>query len=881
MTPGELWRRVLFFCRRNRMAKDLEEEMRFHMALRANKLSEQDCDSTEAVYAARRRFGNETLLKEVSREMWGWISIERFLQDVRFAARSLRRNALFSAMAIATFALGIGANTAIFSVVNAVLLRPLPYPQPEAIVHMSLAWKSGDINDTLTVPEFEFYRDHSSAFQAVAGYRGGATVSIKRGDVPEWITSLRATDGFLRVLGIHPAMGRDIQRDDTRPGSPQVAILSDSLWRNAFGADPVVIGRQIELNDLTYTVVGVMPPNFTFVEQPADVFVPLQLGRGIADTGMNTRVIARLQPTLTIAQAQANMNVVFEALRQQGSVQSGQRGIQLQRYQNWLAGDFRTSVLMLFGAVSLLLLIACANVASLFMARASSRQREISIRLAIGSGRLHLFQQLLAESLLIAIIGSVVGSLAANWAARGLISTVPWDIPLTTDVHLDFRVLGFTSLLTVVTSLIFGLTSYWQATRLDLNTSLKEGSPGAGRTAAQNRVRSVLVTSEIAVSLMLLVGAGLLIESIYRLHQQKLGFDPRHVYTMTTPFGPTDKLNATQRRSFEQDVLRRIETTPGVTSAAVVSQLPLTGPDNLPTQHEGHPEHSIGGMEYRAISSQYFRTMQIPVIQGRAFRETDTASGTPVAIVSESVARAWWRGKSPIGDRIVVGEYKGHQFPEVLEQPRQIVGVAADVKNLAVNEATPATVYVPAPQVPREPGSTAWVVRGTGNSSLSTILRKAVTAVRPNQRILNLQPMSDIVARSMARPSFDASLMSTFAALALLLTSVGIYGLLSFQVARRTKEIGIRMALGAKRSGVLFMVVKQAALLAVAGIAIGAAGAVFLTRLLASLLTGVGTTSPLIYTLVSLLLLFVALLASYLPARRASKIDPLAALRHE
>ncbi len=880
MTPGELWRRVLFFCRRNRMAEDLEEEMRLHIALRAKRLSEQDCDSVEAICAARRQFGNKTLLKEVSREMWGWISIERFLQDVRFAARSLRRNALFSAMAITTFALGIGANTAIFSVVNAVLLRPLPYPEPDDIVHMRLAWKSGDPNDTLTVPEFEFYRDHSSAFQAVAGYRGGGTVAIKRGDMPEWVTSLRATDGFFRVLGIHPAMGRDIERDDTRPGSPQVAILSDALWRNAFGADPAVIGRQIELNDVSYTVVGVMPPSFTF-EQPADVFVPLKLGRSIADTGMNTRVIARLKPKTTIAQAQANMNVVFEVLRRQGAVQSGQRGIEIESYQKWLAGDFRTSVLMLFGAVSLLLLIACANVASLLMARASSRQREISVRLAIGSGRLHLLQQFLAESLLISGMGSVAGLIAANWAVRALVSTIPWDIPLTTQVRLDIRVLGFTLLLTAGTSLIFGLTSYWQATRLDLNTSLKEGSPGGGHTGAHNRARSVLVISEIAVSLMLLVGAGLLIESIYRLHQQRLGFNPHHVYTVTTPFGPTAKLNAMQIWSFEQDVLRRIQATPGVTSAAVVSQLPLSGPDNLPTQHEGHPEHSIGGMEYRAISSQYFRTMQIPIIQGRAFKDTDTAFATPVAIVSESVARAWWGERSPIGDRIVVGEYKGHQFPEVLEQPRQIVGVVADVKNLAINEAASTTVYVPAQQLAREPGSTAWVVRGTGNSSLSTILRKAVTAIRPSQRILNVQPMSDIVARSMARPSFNASLMSTFAALALVLTSVGIYGLLSFQVARRTKEIGIRMALGAKRASVLLMVVKEVALLAVAGIAIGAAGAVFFTRLLSSLLAGVRTTNPLIYTLVSVLLLLVALLASYLPARRASKIDPLVALRYE
>ena len=386
---------------------------------------------------------------------------------------------------------------------------------------------------------------------------------------------------------------------------------------------------------------------------------------------------------------------------------------------------------------------------------------------------------------------------------------------------------------------------------------------------------------EVALSLMLLVGAGLLIESLYRLHQQKLGFDPTHVYTMTTPFAPQARATAAQAWTFEQQVIERLRVIPGVTSAAVVSKLPLTGPNNLPTEHEGHPRDSIGGMEYRAISPEYFRTMRIPVLRGRGFQETDSASSTPVAIVSETVAQAWWKGKSPIGDRIVVGEYEDRQFPEVLEPPREVVGVVPDVKNLAIDELQPTTVYVPASQLFRPPGSTAWVVHAGSNLALATALRQAVTGVNPDQRVLELQSMSDIVAQQVAHPSFDALLMGIFAALALALTSVGIYGVLSFHVARRTQEIGIRMALGAERRGVLRMVVGQGVFLAAIGIGIGLVGAFILSRFVASLLSGVAATNPAIYILVSLSLLFVALLASYAPARRASKVDPIVALRYE
>ena len=803
------------------------------------------------------------------------------LHDLRYGLRMLAKNPGFTAVAVLTLALGIGANTAMFSVVNGVLLRPLPYPRPNEIVQVNLAWKGGELNDTLTAPEFEFYRDHSSAFESLAGFRGGGEVSIKRGNTTEWIRSLRVTDGFFQVLGVRPAIGRGILRDETHPGGTRVVILSDSLWRKAFGADPAVIGRQLEMDDAVYTVAGVMAPGFAFVEQPADVFIPLQLGRSIEDTGMNTRVVARLKPGTSLAQAQASIDVVFEQFRRQGSAQSGQRGIQLESYQNWLAGDLRTSLLVLFGAVGFLLLIACANVASLIMARTSSRQREISIRLALGADRWQLLQQFLGESLLIALIGGAAGLLAASWGLKGLVSSIPWDIPSAAHVELDGRVLAFTLLLAAGTSLVFGFTSYWQSSKLDLNASLKEGGTHGARSTARSRMRSALVVGEAALSLMLLVGAGLLIETLYHLHQEKLGFDPRHVYTMATPFAPAAKLTAPQIWTFEQEVLRRIKGAPGVASAAVISKLPLTGPNNLPTQQEGRPEHSIGGMEYRAVSPQYFQAMRIPILWGRGFQETDTASTTPVAIVSETVARAWWNGESPIGDRIVVGAYGGRQFPEVLEPPREVVGVVADVKNLAIDEAQPTTVYVSASQLSRPPGSTAWVVRANGNPALAAALRGAVAAVNTDQRVLNVQAMADIVARSVARPTFNALLMGIFAGLALVLTSVGIYGVLSFHVARRTQEIGIRIALGARRANVLRMVVAEGVMLVTVGIGIGLAGALALSRFLSSLLSGVHATDISTYAAVSGVLFAVALVASYIPGRRATKVDPMVALRYE
>ena len=878
---SDLLYRLRGLFRRKSMEMDLDEELRAHVERQAEKYVRSGLSREEAARRARLEFGGVDQVKEECRDTDRWRFIDNLGRDVRYGLRQMRRNPGFTAVAVLTLALGVGANTAIFSVVNAVLLRPLPYPRSDSIVRIEGLWKGGESAPDLTVPEFEFYRDHANAFAAMAGYRGGADLAIKRNGVAEWISSLRVTDGFFKVLGVDPAMGRGILREETRPGSAPSVILSDSLWRKAFGADPTLVGRQVALGDASFTVVGVMPPGFTFVEQPIDAFIPLQLGRGIADTGMNTSVIARLQPMTSLAQGQADMNLVFQQLRQAGAAQSGQRGVQLLSYQTALAGDLRTSLLILFGAVGLLLLIACANVASLIMARANVRQREISIRLALGAKRSRLLQQFLAESLLIALMGGAAGLVAAAWTLRLLASSIPWDHPVSAHIGLDGSVLGFTSLVAVATCLVFGLISHWQTSRLDHNTALKEGSTHGGRSTARGRGRSALVIGEVALSLMLLVGAGLLIESLYRLHQQQLGFDPQHVYTMSTPFAPAASATANQVWMYEQQVLQRVQAIPGVTAAAVVSLPPLMGPNNLPTQHEGHPKDSIGGMEYRAISPDYFQTMHIPILQGRSFRDADTASSTPVVIVSEVVAHAWWKNQNPIGDRLVVGEYDGRTFPEVLEPPREVVGVVGDVKNYGLDESDPTTIYVPASQLFRPPSSTAWVIRAGSNVTLGDQLRQAVLAVNSDQRVLDIQSMSDVVAHSVAHPTFDVLLMGTFAALALALTSVGIYGVLSFHLARRTQEIGIRIALGAKRSNVLLMMVAQGALLAGVGIVIGLAGAFALSRFLSSLLYGVKPTDPPTFITVSLILAAVALVASYIPARRATKIDPMVALRYE
>jgi putative ABC transport system permease protein len=802
-----------------------------------------------------------------------------FVQDVRYGIRMLVKSPGFAAVVGLTITLGIGANTAIFSVVNAVLLRPLPFPQSERIVQLGARLNNGEPDGWVTAPQFTFCRERGTrVFDSVAGFRGGPALELKQENRVDWVTSLRVTDDFFRVVGVNPALGRGLRREETQPGAPLSAVLSDALWRRTFGASADIIGKQLQLNDDAYTIVGVMPRDFTFVEQPVDAYVPLRLSDTLGDKGTNTRVVARLKPGVGITQAQTEMNIVFAQFPEKDS------GLFVGDYQRWLAGDFRASLIMLFGAAGLLLVIACVNVASLMLARASSREREMSIRVAIGARPGRLLRQFLTESLLVALIGAGAGLLAAYWTLGTLVSSIPFNLPSAGSVRLDGKVLLFTLGVALLTSVAFGLASFWQTTRGNLNVTLKEGGMQTRMGATHSRLRNILVTGEIALSLALLVGAALLGESLYRLHQEKLGFDPQNLVTMTTPIHGAKNLTSAQVWNFEQQLLERIRSLPGVHSVAAVTVAPLTEQANLPAQVLGKndEQHSFGGTEVRGISADYFATMRIPILQGRGVLETDTAATPPMVIINETLARRWWKDGTPIGDRIVIGSYQGRELFKESDPPREVVGVVADVKGMLLVRPAPPMVYVPAAQTgPMLRGSIDWVVRTIGPTDIAPALRQAVADVNPEQRVTEIRSMRDVVAGSVAGQSFDSLLMGLFAGVALALASVGIYGVLSLFVTQRTHEIGVRIALGAEPRQVLKLVVGQGFVLALAGVALGVVTALGLSRFLTSLLYQVKPTNYMPYLVATAVSLGVAALASYVPARRASKVDPMVALRYE
>ncbi len=806
------------------------------------------------------------------------------LQDVRYGLRVLGRSPGFTAVAIITLALGIGANTAMFSVINGVMLRPLPYPQPQRLVRLTWQFEA-DRADDLTVPEFRFYRDHNTVFQASGAYRFLSTNKLQIGKSILWVNTLSVTSGFFPTLGVSPVLGRNFLQEEERPSGPEAVILTHALWKNAFRSDPDVVGRQVELDDESYTVAGVLPAGFQFVE-PAQAFIPLRFEITSMDSGYNTSAIARLKRGVTLALAQAEMPVVFKQFARRYRVDPREKGMVLIPYRKFLTRNFRASLLMLLGAVGFLLLIACANVAGLLLARAASRQKEISVRLAVGASRWRLFRQFLTESFLLAIAGGITGLVAAVWMLHAMVNSIPWNLPATDRITLDLPVLIFTSLIAIAASIVFGLASFFQTSKLDLNSTLKEGwSSAAG--GERTRIRQVVVTGEVALSLVLLAGAGLLMRSLYNLYRQPTGLNPRKLYAMETPFGRRRASSAADVWNFDQAVLGHIQAMPGVNSAAVVNTLPVADQFNIPVQREGDPEQSVGAMQFRTISPGYFATMGVSLLGGRAFTDTDSATSQPVVIVSQSLARQWWGSRNPIGDRVIVGMYRGRKIADLTEpSPRVVVGVVSDVRAMGLDVPMQPTIYIPTTQASDTEtreflGWAVFVVR-TGNAeNLAAGLRRAVAQVDSTQRVSAIQPVTEVISGTVSRPRFNSLLLGIFAGLAVILTSIGLYGVISYSAAQRTHEIGIRMALGAEKHDVLWLVVRQGLSLALAGVAIGVIAALLLARLISSLLFGVKSTDPLTFIGVSFLLLAITLLAGYIPARRASKVDPVVALRYE
>jgi putative ABC transport system permease protein len=864
--------------RRKQREEELDAEIRSHLDEAIRDRIARGEASNEARVNALREFGNVGLIKEVTRAMWGWGTLERLAQDLRFGLRMLRKNPGFTAVAIITLALGIGANTAMFSVVNAVLLRPLPYPEAERLVTLVGERTPFGRQAALSPAEFAEVRTQTKAFTEIAAYTG-APFNLTGGDQPVRVRGLTASAGLFRVLGVAPLLGRAFSDAENQPGAAPVVVLSHELWRSRFNADAGIVGKAIKLDGESFHVIGVMPAAFRFL-QPAEVITPVVIDP-TARRNAFLRVIGRLRPEAASSQAQVELEVI--AARLQAADSRRQRlDTTLVPLGEIVVEDSRRALLVLLATVGCVLLIACVNLANLLLARAAVRRREFAVRAALGAGRFRMLRQLLTESLLLALLGGAGGLLLAGWLVKALPLLAPESLPRLNAIGLDARVLTFTVCVSLLTGVLFGLVPAWQATRLELTETLKDGGPVAGGRSFS--LKQLLVVSEIALSLVLLIGAGLLLNSLARLLRVERGFDAERVLTVDVPLPETYR-TLEQIVSFHDRALERLRALPGVAAAGTVNLLPLGGMlmrgDFI---IEGRPPLSDDARRETfvfkpAISVDYFRTLGIPLRRGRDFNARDTASAPGVVIISESVARRFFAGEEPLGRRISFDQ-DARQQPIWLE----IVGVAGDVKQQSLDSDIHPTIYAPYTQTRRAfmLRDVSFVLRSPLEpAALATAVRQQIQALDGELPIARVHTMQQLVAESVSGQTFNAALIGIFALLALALASVGMYGVMAYHVAARTREIGVRMALGAQVGAIIRLIVTQGMKLALCGIALGLIGALALTRFLKGLLFDLSATDPLTFATVAFVLLGAALLACWIPARRAARVDPLIALRHD
>ena len=802
-------------------------------------------------------------------------------QDVRYALRMLAKNPAFTAIAVVALALGIGANTAIFSVVNAVLLRPLPFKHPEQLV---MAWENaahlGFPKDTPSPANFLDWQKQAQSFSGMAAMAERAFNLTGIGE-PERLEGRRISANLFDLLGVPALLGRSFVAEDDQPGS-HVVLLSYSLWQRRFGSDPGVIGRALALNGESYTVVGVMP---RFLQLPGystrndQLWVPIAFPQEEASQRGNhfLEVIARLKPGITLRQAQAEMETIATRLAQQYPIYNMRRGAVVVPLHEQVVGDIKPALLVLLGAVGFVLLIACANVANLLLARAAVRQKEIALRLALGASRSRLTRQFLTESVLLAIFGAGLGLLLAWIGIRILGTFLPPSISQIEPINIDGTVLIFTALAAVLTGIAFGLAPAIHGSHLNLNDTLKESGRDSAGGVKGHRARGLLVIGEVAISFVLLIGAGLLINSFFHLRKLDPGFRADHLLTMKVDLSEVKYPDRDHRAGFFDEVIRRVRALPGVQSAAVANNLPLTyNGDSMTVSIEGLPDPPPDqqlDVIYRVIGPGYFRTMGIPIIHGRDFTEQDEGDAKDVVVISEKTAEHFWPGQDPIGKRLKPGLSTSNS------PWREVIGIVKDVRQNDLIAPPKMQMYLSYRQLKNIPAN-ALVVRTTIEPiSLAGSVRNAIWSVDKDQSVADIDTMDHIVAEAVARQRFSMFLLGFFAAVALLLASVGIYGVMSYSVAQRTREIGIRMALGARRADVLQMTVKDGLKLVGAGMLLGVMAAFVLTRVMATLLYGISATDPITFLGISVVLLAVAILASYVPALRATKVDPMIALR--
>jgi putative ABC transport system permease protein len=796
-------------------------------------------------------------------------------QDIRYAILLLRRRPVFTAVAVLTLALGIGASTAIFSVVNGVLLHPLPYSEPDRLVRIyEKLDRAAMSSDRMEVAPANFldWREQSAAFQEIAAY--GADTEVLAAGEPEQASVAYVSTNLFSTLGVTPILGRTFTDEEDTPEHDNVAILSYGLWQSRYGADPNIVGQTITLDGDPFAVVGVMPAGFRFPKE-TDLWTPLALrpNQIVQREAHWLKVVARIRQTVTLDQARAEMGAIAQRLEQQYPATNQNWGVSIIPLLENEVGQVRPALLILFGAVMLLLLIACVNVANLLLARAATRQTEIAIRLAMGASRWRIIRQLLTESIILAVLGGAAGFLLVLWGMDSLLALAPENLPRIDEAQLDGRVLAFTILVSAIAGVIFGLVPALQTSKVDLNQSLKETG---NRTGSGSRARAlgVLVASEIALSLVILVGAGLLARSFLELWSVDPGIRPKQVLTMeismpSTRYGGNNSRE--QRVNFYRQLIERVEAIPGVESAGAVDSLPLGGSGRVwRLRKEGHaPEGLAAG--FQVVTTNYFRSMGINLKRGRPFTEADGESSPQVLIINETMARRFWPGEESLGRRVVV---RNEEFA------REVIGVVGDVRHFGLDRPAEPEMYVPYSQL--AVGAIPLVVRASGDGgALAEAVKTQVRAVDADVAVAKVRTMTEVVSASLSRQRFAALLFSLFALVALVLAGVGIYGVMAYSISQRTREIGIRMALGAEPRDILRLVVGRGARLTLIGVVAGLAAAFALTRLMSGLLFGISATDPITFLTIALLLTAVALLASYIPARKAMRVEPTIALRYE
>jgi putative ABC transport system permease protein len=807
--------------------------------------------------------------------------MENLIKDIRYGVRGLWKRPGFTAVAVLTLALGIGANTAIFSVVNAVLLKPLQFRDPDRLV---MIWEdatfAGFPRNTPAPANYVDWKTQTQSFEDIAA-TAESTFNLTGDGDPERVTAYKVTGNFFPLFGVQPALGRTFVADDDRPGAQKVAVLSHSLWQTRYGSNSQIVNRDIQLDGEKYTVVGVMPAGFQFFESDVRLWVPLALdAEDLANRGGHyLKVIARLKPGVTMDQAQADVAAVMARIGKDypEETNNGKVGAFVMPLREQLSGDVRTSLIVLLVAVAFVLLIACANVAGLLLARAVGRRREIALRIALGASRTRVVTQLLTESLLLSVAAGIIGTLLAYWSFAFLQKLIPEQMALLTSLTLDTRILLFTLLISVVTGVIFGLVPALQSAKVDLNEALRQST----RVTSSGRLRSALIIFEVAASVVLLVGAGLLIQTLFQLFNQYSVLQPEQVLTMRTVLPLAKYKEPPQRQAFYEQVLDRVEHLPGVVAAGYSTSIPLVwkgGTSGFVPEGMGTP---IEGMAYdanhREISAGYLQAMNIALRQGRYFEKRDNENSMRVAIINETMARQYWPGQNALGRRFNIGDPNDGEWME-------IVGIVADVRQMGLDEPVKAEMYVPYRQVTDWPffSPRDLAIRTTGEPShIAGSVRQIIREVDPDQPISNIATMSEVLGVEAAQRRMGMIMLAAFAGLALLLASLGIYGVLAYFVTQHTNEIGVRMALGANRRNILALVLKKGMGLTLLGVAIGLAASFALTRLMSSLLFGVNASDPLTFVVAPLLLAFVALLACWIPARRATKVDPMIALRYE